>query len=145
MCRKQNYAEFVEKDSKFIKIKIKDQIESYEVLRVLEFDSVRKRMSVIVKSLQTGKVINFIKGADMAIEPRLTEETRDSALGQTTLNDMNSMASKGLRTLIFAMKELASDWDHEKLMEVKDLEVLESGINLLGVTGLEDLLQDNVA
>lgn len=43
------------------------------------------------------------------------------------------------------MKELSSDWDHEKLMEVKDLEILEDGIRLLGVTGLEDLLQDNVA
>ena len=58
---------------------------------------------------------------------------------------MNSMASKGLRTLIFGMKELSSDWDHEKLMDVKDLEILEDGIRLLGVTGLEDLLQDNVA
>lgn len=73
MCRKQHYAEFVEKDSKNIKIKIKDDIEEYEVLRVLEFDSVRKRMSVIVKDIKSGKVINFVKGADMAIEPRLDE------------------------------------------------------------------------
>ena len=35
-------------------------------------------MSVIVKNLQSGKVINFIKGADMAIEPRITIEEKSS-------------------------------------------------------------------
>jgi len=54
MCRKVGYAEFIERDSKNIKIKINDKFENYEVLRVLEFDSVRKRMSVIVKNLESG-------------------------------------------------------------------------------------------
>jgi hypothetical protein len=31
-------------------------------------------MSVIVKNLETGKIINFIKGADMAILERIDQE-----------------------------------------------------------------------
>jgi magnesium-transporting ATPase (P-type) len=39
----------------------------------LEFTSDRKRMSVIVKNLNTGKITNFMKGADIAIVPRLNK------------------------------------------------------------------------
>jgi magnesium-transporting ATPase (P-type) len=42
-------------------------------LKVVEFTSDRKRMSVIVKREGDGKVINFIKGADIAIIPRLNK------------------------------------------------------------------------
>ena len=118
MCRKVGYCEFVERDSKNIVIKLNGKTESYEVLRVLEFDSVRKRMSVIVKNLESGKVINFIKGADMAIEPRITMEEKTSDLGIKTLEDMNEMACTGLRTLIFGMKELSSNFDHESVMAI---------------------------
>ena len=81
MCRKVGYGEFVQRDSKNIKILINGKTEEYEILRVLEFDSVRKRMSVIVKNKETNKVINFIKGADMTIEPRLNDESKNSDNG----------------------------------------------------------------
>lgn len=81
MCRKVGYGKFVERDSKNIKIKINGNTEVYEILRVIDFDSVRKRMSIIVKNLGTNQVINFIKGADMAIEPRLTEASKTSDEG----------------------------------------------------------------
>ena len=58
----------MERDSNSIKIRIDQNIiEQYEILRVVEFDSNRKRMSVIVKRFSDGKIINFIKGADIAI------------------------------------------------------------------------------
>jgi phospholipid-translocating ATPase len=64
----------VERDSNSIKIRIDQNIiEQYEILRVVEFDSNRKRMSVIVKRFSDGKIINFIKGADIAIISRLKE------------------------------------------------------------------------
>jgi phospholipid-translocating ATPase len=81
MCRKVGYGEFIERDSKNIKIKINGNTEVYEILRVIDFDSVRKRMSIIVKNLGTNQVINFIKGADMAIEPRLSEASKTSDEG----------------------------------------------------------------
>lgn len=42
----------------------------YELLDILEFTSDRKRMSVVVKEGQTGKIILLSKGADEAILPR---------------------------------------------------------------------------
>lgn len=42
----------------------------YELLDVLEFTSDRKRMSVVVKEGQTGKIFLLSKGADEAILPR---------------------------------------------------------------------------
>ena len=49
MCKKIGFASFVERDSNMIKIEVNKSIEDYEILKVIEFDSVRKRMSVIVK------------------------------------------------------------------------------------------------
>lgn len=64
----------MERDYNSIKIRIDQNIiEQYEILRVVEFDSNRKRMSVIVKRFSDGKIINFIKGADIAIISRLKE------------------------------------------------------------------------
>lgn len=64
----------MERDSNSIKIRVdQNSIEQYEILRVIEFDSNRKRMSVVVKRFSDGKIINFVKGADIAIITRLKE------------------------------------------------------------------------
>jgi magnesium-transporting ATPase (P-type) len=57
---------------------------------------------------------------------------------------MNQYANQGLRTLMFGVKVLDSSLTKESAMAAKE-DDLESNIELLGVTGLEDMLQDNVA
>lgn len=58
------------------------------------------------------------------------------------MQDINDFAGRGLRTLVFAYKELDQinemNWENVSCAEV------ESGLTLLGATGVEDLLQDNV-
>jgi magnesium-transporting ATPase (P-type) len=56
---------------------------------------------------------------------------------------MDKFASQGLRTLMFGMRELPSDTTKETLENMPH-EDFEGEITLLGVTGLEDLLQDDV-
>ena len=73
MCKDVGFASMVERDQKSIKIVINGKTEVYEIMKVEEFTSDRKRMSVLVKD-QDGQVINFIKGADMAIIPRLNSD-----------------------------------------------------------------------
>jgi len=51
----------------------------------------------------------------MTIEPRMTAENKESEEGIKTLDYMNEMASTGLRTLMFCMKELDSSFDHDKV------------------------------
>lgn len=55
---------------------------------------------------------------------------------------MNELASQGLRTLLFASRTLALE-DVNDINEA-DPEGFEQGLTLLGTTGLEDLLQDDV-
>jgi len=104
-------------------------------------------MSVIVKQRfedgTYGKPINFIKGADIAICKRLNQDSLDQE--ESTMEIMDELAVNGLRTLMFAKKELNEEYDNiEKLKTVPDEDV-EDGLKFLGITALEDLLQDNVA
>ena len=57
---------------------------------------------------------------------------------------MEEFASIGLRTLMFGMKKLSLSSD--QIADIKQVpdETFEDGVELLGITGLEDLLQDNV-
>ena len=50
---------------------------------------------------------------------------------------MDELASQGLRTLMFAMKELSQS--EENIKNCQEAE-LESSLTLLGVSALEDLL-----
>lgn len=58
----------------------------YELLNTLEFNSTRKRMSLIVKEPEElgGRIVLMCKGADSIIAERLTEESlRSSEFLQT--------------------------------------------------------------
>jgi len=137
MAKETEFACFTERTSDTISIVINKNIEKYKILRVIEFSSDRKMMSVIVVRQGDGKVFNFVKGADMAIIPRMTESSKKES--GSTIELMNDYASQGLRTLMFGMKVLDSKYNGENIKDVKE-EDLENEIELLGVTGLEDLL-----
>lgn len=142
MAKAVDYVRFVQRDNDSITIKVRDDIEKYKILKVIDFDSDRKRMSMVVKREGDGKVYNFMKGADFAILPRLKEGEEED--NQETINMLDEQANKGLRTLMFAMKELDPGTTVESLKDTPEVD-LEQGITFLGGTGLEDLLQDNVA
>ena len=50
------------------------------------------------------------------------------------------MAAKGYRTLVFGVKELARNIDFDSLTS----DLVEHSLRLVAVTGVEDLLQENV-
>jgi magnesium-transporting ATPase (P-type) len=155
MCRDVGFVHFVERESNKIRISVRGEIESYTVLKIVEFTSERKRMSVIVRRESDSKVINFIKGADVSIIPRVHHgqskpNGRPDKFSHAKTNlrksekIMNEKSSEGLRTLMFAMKNLEDGLTRETLDKRYKDESFEEDIDLLGVTGLEDLLQDNV-
>ncbi|XP_067890257.1 phospholipid-transporting ATPase IH isoform X2 [Heterodontus francisci] len=130
------------------------EIERYELLQILSFDSVRRRMSVIVRS-ETGDIILFCKGADSSIFPRVKEGKLDLVQQRVQQN-----AVEGLRTLCVAYKvltceeygdvhtllqnaKLALQERDRKLAEAYD--VVERDLDLLGATAVEDRLQDKAA
>lgn len=74
----------------------------YNLLNVIEFDSTRKRMSVIVRSPE-GKIFVICKGADSIIEKRLAPNQKYLS---TTKDYLDDFAQTGLRTLLIASKEI---------------------------------------
>lgn len=81
----------------------------YKLLYTLEFDSTRKRMSVILKE-KNGNILMFCKGADNVILAR----TRKDQLVTSEIRDLKShldaFAKEGLRTLLLAKRDIDSKW-----------------------------------
>ncbi|CAN4124717.1 unnamed protein product [Withania somnifera] len=130
---------------------------SYKVLNVLEFNSTRKRMSVIVKD-ENGKILLLSKGADSIMFERLGKNGR--RFEAETREHVNEYADAGLRTLILAYRELNEEeykTFNEKFLEAKNsvsedreaiidevTDNIEKNLILLGATAVEDKLQPGV-
>uniref|UniRef100_A0A8D0AKE6 Phospholipid-transporting ATPase n=1 Tax=Sander lucioperca TaxID=283035 RepID=A0A8D0AKE6_SANLU len=129
---------------------------TYELLAVLDFNNVRKRMSVIVRNPE-GKLTLYCKGADTIIFERLHPSC--NKLKEATIGHLNEYAGDGLRTLALAYKDLdesymdewrqrhheastAMEGREERLDEL--YEEIEKDLLLLGATAVEDKLQDGV-
>ncbi|XP_077570329.1 phospholipid-transporting ATPase ID-like isoform X3 [Stigmatopora nigra] len=132
------------------------QQQTYKLLAILDFNNVRKRMSVIVRSPE-GKLSLYCKGADTIIYERLHPSC--SKLMDVTTEHLNEFAGEGLRTLALAYKDLDEDFflqwlqrHHQastSLDEREDkleqlYEEIETDLLLLGATAIEDKLQDGV-
>ncbi|KAM6958530.1 phospholipid-transporting ATPase IH isoform 2-T2 [Tautogolabrus adspersus] len=142
------------KDSHMEILNREDEIERFELLEVLTFDSVRRRMSVIVRA-GTGELYLFCKGADSSIFPRVISGKVEQVKARVEHN-----AVEGLRTLCVAYRPLSPEQYQEvcdllsgaklalqdrdrRLAEAYDL--IEKDLILLGATAVEDRLQDKAA
>ncbi|XP_053181068.1 phospholipid-transporting ATPase ID-like [Scomber japonicus] len=129
---------------------------TYELLAILDFNNVRKRMSVIVRSPE-GKLSLYCKGADTIIYERLHQSCKK--LMDVTTEHLNEFAGDGLRTLALAHKDLDEEYfrewkkrHHEASTALDDreekleqlYEEIEKDLLLLGATAIEDKLQDGV-
>uniref|UniRef100_A0A3Q3XA32 Phospholipid-transporting ATPase n=1 Tax=Mola mola TaxID=94237 RepID=A0A3Q3XA32_MOLML len=129
----------------------------YQLLAVLDFSNVRKRMSVIGEKYPEGRLTLYCKGADTIIFERLHPSC--NRLKEVTTGHLNEYASDGLRTLALAYKDLdeaymvmwkqrhheastAMEGQEEKLDEL--YEEIEKDLLLLAATAVEDKLQDGV-
>uniref|UniRef100_A0A4W4HIG1 Phospholipid-transporting ATPase n=1 Tax=Electrophorus electricus TaxID=8005 RepID=A0A4W4HIG1_ELEEL len=140
---------------------------TYEVLDVLTFDSVRSRMSIIVRHPHTKEIILYTKGADSGIMERLQNSFEDRSqmksesrvIANKTQKHLDMYANDGLRTLCFTRKVVSEknyyDWlvlrqgamaaiDRKDELVRKTAADMETNLTLLGATGIEDRLQENV-
>ncbi|KAK2849262.1 hypothetical protein Q5P01_009096 [Channa striata] len=137
----------------------------FEVLDTLAFDSNRKRMSVLVRHPITKEYVLYTKGADYAIMELLgtpyAEQLRGNQkeIATDTQHHLDCYAKDGLRTLCFTKKVVSenvyANWSAERqkaLAAINNREELimdtavklETNLSLLGATGVEDRLQENV-
>ncbi|XP_005401072.1 PREDICTED: phospholipid-transporting ATPase FetA-like isoform X2 [Chinchilla lanigera] len=128
----------------------------YQVLAILDFSNVRKRMSVIVRTPED-QLMLFCKGADTIICELLHSSCTD--LNNMTMEHLDDFATEGLRTLMVAYRELDAaffqSWSHKHSAAYWSLEdrenklsvvyeEIEKDLMLLGATAIEDKLQDAV-
>ncbi|XP_051548243.1 phospholipid-transporting ATPase ID-like isoform X4 [Myxocyprinus asiaticus] len=129
---------------------------TYQLLAILDFNNVRKRISVIVRNPK-GQLKLYSKGADTIIFDRLDPSNEEFMF--TTSEHLNEFAGEGLRTLALAYKDLDEDlfdeWMKKLLFASTALdnreeklgalyEEIEQGLMLLGATAIEDKLQEGV-
>lgn len=137
---------------------------SYELLRSFEFNSDRKRMSILIRD--QGVIKLFIKGADSVIKSLLNENV-EQPFKKFCEKKIDDYSKVGLRCLCIAMK-IISEEEYQKfysmaknktseqicqhtflfaLLEIFLVEmasIIEKDLVLIGVTAVEDKLQDEV-
>ncbi|XP_067260658.1 phospholipid-transporting ATPase ID isoform X2 [Chanodichthys erythropterus] len=129
---------------------------TYTLLAILDFNNIRKRMSVIVRNPE-GRIRLYCKGADTVLFERLHPCSHE--VMNITSDHLNEYASDGLRTLAVAYRDLSEEqWEEwsehfrgaDKATDCRDdrlaaaYEVIEQDMMLLGATAIEDKLQEGV-
>ncbi|XP_016314910.1 phospholipid-transporting ATPase ID-like isoform X2 [Sinocyclocheilus anshuiensis] len=129
---------------------------TYTLLAILDFNNIRKRMSVIVRNPE-GRIRLYCKGADIVLFERLHSCSHE--LMNITSDHLNEYAGDGLRTLAVAYRDLSEEqWEEwserfrgaDKATDCRDdrlaaaYEEIEQDMMLLGATAIEDKLQEGV-
>ncbi|RKO94907.1 hypothetical protein CAUPRSCDRAFT_9591, partial [Caulochytrium protostelioides] len=126
---------------------------SYEILQIFPFSSETKRMGIIVRDEATGKIVFYEKGAD-AVMAQIVQQN------DWLEEECGNMAREGLRTLVMGRRPLSpkeyAAFDREYAqaqvaLNDRNLAIqrvisrhLETNLELLGITGVDDALQDDV-
>lgn len=143
-----------------IKVAMPDEAPiEYEVLQIFPFDSIRKRMSIVLRHPVTKEIVMYCKGADTSIFPRLKADRSSAELVARTQTHINNYAREGLRVLVMSKRRLSEAEYYEWLEVFQEAELdmehrenrmydawcsLETNMELVGATGVEDRLQDRV-
>ncbi|XP_069078622.1 probable phospholipid-transporting ATPase IM [Pleurodeles waltl] len=129
---------------------------TYQLLAILDFNNIRKRMSVIVRNPQ-GQIKLYTKGADTILFERLHHS--NEAVMSLTSDHLHEFAGEGLRTLVLAYRDLEEDYfkgwfkmhkEASTALNNRDealstvYEEIERDMMLLGATAVEDKLQEGV-
>lgn len=131
------------------------EIRKYELIQTLEFDSDRKRMSVIVRCFDTNTILVLSKGADDSIFTVCQNENI-----QQCSTILKEFAVNGWRTLALSYKVLSekqlnevnneieaamNDINNREILLKAAYERVENDMTLIGSTAVEDRLQEDVA
>ncbi|KAG7391972.1 hypothetical protein PHYPSEUDO_002678 [Phytophthora pseudosyringae] len=172
--------EFVDREPGNVSVKKPDGVvDVYDILEVFEFDSNRKRMSVIVQrrkrddelrlmsESEEDDVLLLTKGADSMLFPRLAPMSENNLqIREATEKHLEAFAQDGLRTLVVCAKRINPQvWEQfyaqyrHASADLSEVEAksrgepnvidnlqdqMESNLELLGATAIEDRLQNGV-
>ncbi|ONM31385.1 Phospholipid-transporting ATPase 1, partial [Zea mays] len=147
----------VERTSGYIVIDVLGDRQRFDILGLHEFDSDRKRMSVIV-GCPDKTVKLYVKGADSSVFG-ITNNSSELDIVRATEAHLHKYSSLGLRTLVVGMRKLSQSEFEEWQLAYENASTavlgrgnllrsvaanIEINVNILGATGIEDKLQDGV-
>lgn len=127
------------------------RVKPLQILQVFEFDSDRKRMSVVIRCHYG--ILLCTKGADNVIKKILKPDQFNL---ETINNHIKDFSIKGLRTLLVGCRHIKEEeysafemkiqglMEKDKQKKQECISELEQNLILLGATGVEDKLQDKV-
>ena len=164
-ARKYKYIFLGRNDDKKIKIKKPEKNELNELIYKIpiqfEYTSERKSMSIIIQNqINPNDIYLFMKGADSIILDKLDKNNNINKLVIQNLKEsLDKYSKEGLRILAVAYKRItleelneyqkefikASKNIYKKKEKLEELsKIIEKDLIFLGVTGIEDELQDEV-
>ncbi|KAG0142373.1 hypothetical protein CROQUDRAFT_662613 [Cronartium quercuum f. sp. fusiforme G11] len=126
----------------------------YDILDIFPFTSESKRMGIIIRDKQSDEIVFYQKGADV-IMSKIVQSN------DWLEEECDNMSREGLRTLVMAKKRISLERyqkfaqrylnarvnvseDRNEVINQVVSEELEHDLELLGVTGVEDKLQEDV-
>ncbi|CAD8078815.1 unnamed protein product [Paramecium primaurelia] len=141
-----------------ITINFREKSKQFQFLYLFEFTSQRKCSSVLVCDKETNIIYLFSKGADSVMLQKQLHQNVEKSKNQFE-RYISEYSEKGLRILLLGYKEIHwseyVQWEslykqaitqmenrQEKMEALQDQ--LEKDLTILGLTGIEDKLQDNV-
>ncbi|CAH8391308.1 unnamed protein product [Eruca vesicaria subsp. sativa] len=147
----------IERTSGHIVINVRGEMQRFNVLGLHEFDSDRKRMSVIL-GCPDMSVKLYVKGADSSMFGVMDHESYGDVI-EATKNQLHAYSSDGLRTLVVGMRKL-NDTEFEQWhssFEAASTALIgragllrkvagniETNLRIVGATAIEDKLQRGV-
>ncbi|XP_009391641.2 phospholipid-transporting ATPase 1 [Musa acuminata AAA Group] len=147
----------IERTSGHIVVDVLGDRQRYDVLGLHEFDSDRKRMSVII-GCPDKTVKLYVKGADISMFGVIQKNINLDII-RATETTINAYSSLGLRTLVIGMRKLSrNDFEEwQSAYENASTELIGRGrllqavasnverdLHILGASGIEDKLQQGV-
>lgn len=138
------------------------EIQTYEILDVVEFSTKRKCMSIIIR-LPDERICVFCKGADSVMWSKLGNGTatldKSSSRIESCVKHVDEFANEGLRTLVFGHRFIDNEeyvnWkktfdeattslvNRQEQIETAAM-LIEQDLDLTGATAIEDKLQHQV-
>ena len=127
----------------------------YHILEIFPFTSATKRMGIILHHKKTDRIIFYLKGADEVIKDKIGSQVAQTKM----VEDCETYAMEGLRTLAITQRILSlqeyqnfhnnyqkaqTQMENREFEMRRTIETIERDMDFLGVTGVEDKLQDEV-
>ena len=151
---------FLKSNNNIRKISICSEEKNFIILKILNFTSERKRMSIIIKD-DKNNIKLYCKGADTEIRKRIVNNNNNenSKYIHIISKNVDRFSSRGYRTLMVAMKIIPENeyniWkkkldkseinlNNKSNLINKCYEEIETNLTLIGATVVEDKLQDKV-